>query len=110
MLRQQICKAVIGCGLQFLNWTVNADELLKPFSADQVLTMFDADDPSVALLWQTNLGRRVSPAWIAAALAADAPALTPEDAFAALIDGRTILDLADGLQLRRARVIGAPAS
>jgi predicted RNA methylase len=53
------------------------------------------------------IGRRVSPAWIAAALAADAPTLTPEDAFAALIDGRTILDLADGLQLRRARVMGA---
>jgi hypothetical protein len=53
------------------------------------------------------IGRRVSPAWIAAALAADAPTLTPEDAFTALNDGRTILELAEGLQLRRARVMGA---
>jgi len=30
-----------------------------------------------------------------------------EDAYAALIDGRTILDLAEGLQLRRVRVMGA---
>ena len=28
-------------------------------------------------------------------------------AYAALLDGRTILDLAEGLQLRRARVMGA---
>ena len=34
-------------------------------------------------------------------------ALTPDDAFAALMDGRTILDLAEGLQLRRVRVMGA---
>jgi hypothetical protein len=33
--------------------------------------------------------------------------LTPDDAFAALMDGKTILDLAEGLQLRRARVMGA---
>jgi hypothetical protein len=53
------------------------------------------------------IGRKVSPAWVATALAAGAPMLTPEDAFAALMDGRTILDLAEGLQLRRARVMGA---
>ena len=53
------------------------------------------------------IGRRVSPAWIATALAADAPTLTPDDAFAALMDGRTILDLTEGLQLRRARGMGA---
>src|SRR6185312_6833402 len=44
---------------------------------------------------------------VATALAADAPALTPEGAFAALMDGRTILDLAEDLQLRRVRVMGA---
>jgi hypothetical protein len=38
---------------------------------------------------------------------AEAPTLTPESAFAALVDGRTILDLAEGLQLRRVRVMGA---
>jgi hypothetical protein len=53
------------------------------------------------------IGRRVSPAWVATALAADAPALTPEDAFAALMEGCTILELAEGLQFRRARVMGA---
>jgi hypothetical protein len=53
------------------------------------------------------IGRKVSPAWVATALAADAPTLTPDVAFAALMDGRTILDLAEGLQLRRVRVMGA---
>jgi hypothetical protein len=53
------------------------------------------------------IGRKVSPAWVAGALAAEAPTLTPEDAFAALIEGRTVLELAEGLQLRRARVMGA---
>ncbi len=53
------------------------------------------------------IGRKVSAAWVANVLAADAPALTPDAAFAALMDGRTILDLAEGLQLRRVRVMGA---
>ena len=53
------------------------------------------------------IGRKVSPAWVATALATDAPTLTPESAFAALMDGRTVLDLAEGLQLRRVRVMGA---
>ena len=33
--------------------------------------------------------------------------LSAEDAYAALIEGRTILDLTEGLQLRRVRVMGA---
>jgi hypothetical protein len=33
--------------------------------------------------------------------------LSADDAFAALWDGRTILDLAEGLQLRRVRVMGS---
>jgi hypothetical protein len=53
------------------------------------------------------IGRKVSPAWIASTLAANASALTPDDAFATLMEGRTILELAEGLQLRRARVMGA---
>ena len=53
------------------------------------------------------IGRRVSPAWVAASLATEAPALTPESAFAAVMDGRTVLELAEGLQLRRARVMSA---
>ncbi|WP_279482925.1 strawberry notch family protein [Aureimonas sp. SK2] len=53
------------------------------------------------------VGRKVSPAWAANATATDAATLEPSDAFVALMDGRTILDLAEGLQLRRARVMGA---
>ncbi|MCR4268660.1 strawberry notch family protein [Nitratireductor sp. ZSWI3] len=53
------------------------------------------------------IGRRVSPAWAANAASTGTDSLAPEDAHAALIDGRTILDLAEGLQLRRVRVMGA---
>jgi hypothetical protein len=53
------------------------------------------------------IGRRVSPAWAATAVTTGTVSLTPEQAFAALMDGRAILDLAGGLQLRRARVMGA---
>ncbi|UFW88253.1 strawberry notch family protein [Bradyrhizobium barranii] len=53
------------------------------------------------------IGRKVSATWIAKVLAADTPALTPDAAFAALTEGRTVLNLADGLQLRRVRVMGA---
>jgi len=54
------------------------------------------------------IGRRVSPAWAAnAATSGVSSSLTPDAAYAALIDGRTTLDLAEGLQLRRVRVMGA---
>lgn len=53
------------------------------------------------------IGRRVSPAWAANAASTGTASLAPEDAYAALIDGRTILDLAEGLQLRRVRIMGA---
>ncbi|EJN03504.1 strawberry notch family protein [Phyllobacterium sp. YR531] len=53
------------------------------------------------------IGRRVSPAWAANAVTTGAASLTPDQAFVALMDGNTILDLADGLQLRRARVMTA---
>ena len=53
------------------------------------------------------IGRKVSPAWVAATLAGDAPALTPDAAFAALLEGRTVLELAEGVRLRRVRVMGA---
>jgi hypothetical protein len=53
------------------------------------------------------IGRKVSAAWVANVLAADAPKLAPDTAFAALMAGRTVLDLAEGLQLRRVRVMGA---
>jgi predicted RNA methylase len=53
------------------------------------------------------IGRKVSATWVANVLAADVPALTPDAAFAALVQGRTVLELAEGLQLRRVRVMGA---
>ncbi|PDS58821.1 MULTISPECIES: strawberry notch family protein [Rhizobium] len=53
------------------------------------------------------IGRRVSPVWAANAASTGTTNLSADDAYAALIDGRTILDLAEGLQLRRVRVMGA---
>jgi hypothetical protein len=53
------------------------------------------------------IGRRVSAAWVAGALAIGVSTLTAEDAFNALMEGRTTLDLAEGLHLRRVRVMGA---
>ncbi|MEC5323384.1 strawberry notch family protein [Aurantimonas sp. A3-2-R12] len=52
------------------------------------------------------VGRRVSSAWVAGATATGSSTLSPEVAFTALMDGKTILDLAEGLQLRRVRVMG----
>jgi hypothetical protein len=52
------------------------------------------------------IGRKVPPAWVAGAVTTGASAMAAEDAHAALLDGRTIFDLAEGLQLRRARVMG----
>ncbi|MCP8896427.1 strawberry notch family protein [Shinella daejeonensis] len=52
------------------------------------------------------IGRKVSPAWAANATTTGITSVTPDDAFAALMEGRTILDLAEGLQLRRVRVMG----
>ena len=53
------------------------------------------------------IGRRVSPAWAANAAAAGGASLTADEAYASLLDGRTLLDLTEGLQLRRVRVMGA---
>ena len=52
------------------------------------------------------IGRKVSPAWAANATTTGTATITPDSAFTALMDGRTILDLAEGLQLRRSRVMG----
>lgn len=53
------------------------------------------------------IGRRVSPAWAAHATTGGVTTLSPDQAFAALMDGRTIFHLTEGLQLRRVRVMGA---
>jgi hypothetical protein len=52
------------------------------------------------------IGRLVSPAWVAQAVESEAPTLTPADAFAAVLKGRTILQLQDGLELWRVRIMG----
>lgn len=52
------------------------------------------------------IGRRVSPAWAATAAETGVPSLSAEHAYAALIEGKTIIDLTEGLQLRRSRVMG----
>jgi predicted RNA methylase len=51
------------------------------------------------------IGRLVSPAWVAQAVETETSTLSPADAFAAVLDGRTVLQLQDGLELRRARVM-----
>ena len=53
------------------------------------------------------VGRWVSPAWVANASTVGGINLAPADAHAALMEGKTVLSLADGLQLRRARVMGS---
>ena len=53
------------------------------------------------------IGRKVSAAWVANVLSSGAPKLAPDAAFAALMEGRTVIGLAEGLQLRRVRVMGA---
>jgi C-terminal domain on Strawberry notch homologue len=56
---------------------------------------------------QTDDGERIiGRAWVAQAVDSDAPTLTANDAFAAVLDGRTVLHLKDGLEVRRAKVMG----
>ena len=52
------------------------------------------------------VGRRVSSAWAASATSKeDTPVLSPPQALALLREGHAVLDLADGLQLRRSRLM-----
>ena len=53
------------------------------------------------------LGRVVSPAWVAETLGTEAPAVAPADAWAAVLDRGDVLQLADGMTVRRSRVMGA---
>ena len=53
------------------------------------------------------IGRRVSPAWAANSDTSSSPDLTGDAAYGALLDGQTIIDLAEGLQLRRVKVMTA---
>jgi len=53
------------------------------------------------------VGRMVSATWAAVAVETGAANLSSDDAFTALLAGKTVLDLSEGLQLRRVRVMGA---
>ena len=52
------------------------------------------------------IGRLVSPAWVAQTADAETPTIAAADAWTAVLDGRTLLDLQEGLQLRRVKVMG----
>jgi len=52
------------------------------------------------------IGRLVSPAWVVQATQVDAPTLNPADAFVAVLDGGTLLQLQDGIELRRVKIMG----
>ncbi len=51
------------------------------------------------------IGRLVSPAWVADALGAEAPAVAPGDAWHAVLAKGAVLQLADGLTVRRSSVM-----
>jgi hypothetical protein len=55
---------------------------------------------------QRIIGRRVSPSWVATTLAADAPQLTAAQVLALVLEGKTVVRLADGMELHRSRVMG----
>ena len=52
------------------------------------------------------IGRLVSPAWVAQTVESDAPTLSACDTFAVVLDGGTVVQLQDGLELRRVKVMG----
>jgi hypothetical protein len=52
------------------------------------------------------IGRLVSPAWVAQAVSADGVTIAPADAWSAVLGGRTIIELQDGLSVRRAKLMG----
>jgi hypothetical protein len=55
---------------------------------------------------QRIVGRRVSPAWVATTLADDAPKLSAAQVHALVLEGKTVVRLAEGMELHRSRVMG----
>jgi hypothetical protein len=55
---------------------------------------------------QRIIGRRVSPAWVATTLAADAPKLTAAQVHTLVLEGKTVVRLTEGMELHRSRVMG----
>jgi hypothetical protein len=56
---------------------------------------------------QRIIGRRVSPSWVTTTLADDAPKLTAAQVHALVLEGKTVVRLAEGMELHRSRVMGA---
>ncbi|KII15457.1 bifunctional class I SAM-dependent methyltransferase/DEAD/DEAH box helicase [Phaeobacter sp. S60] len=56
---------------------------------------------------QRIIGRRVSPAWVATTLAADAPKLSAAQVHALVLEGKTVVCLSEGMELHRSRVMRA---
>jgi hypothetical protein len=52
------------------------------------------------------IGRLISPAWVAQTADSETPTIAAADAWTAVLDGRTVLDLQESLQLCRAKVMG----
>ncbi|WP_297778195.1 strawberry notch family protein [uncultured Roseovarius sp.] len=55
---------------------------------------------------QRIIGRRVSPTWVATVLATDAPKLTSAQVHALVLEGKTVVRLAEGMELHRSSVMG----
>jgi hypothetical protein len=55
---------------------------------------------------QRIIGRRVSPAWVATTLAEDAPKLTAAQVHDLVLEGKTVVRLAEGMELHLSRVMG----
>jgi hypothetical protein len=55
---------------------------------------------------QRIIGRRVSPAWVTNTLADDAPKLSAAQVHALVLEGKTVVGLAEGMELHRSRVMG----
>ena len=88
--------------------TLRSDERGEKLSrVRQVVEWLDSDFDRVIAFDEShamqNAAERFAPAWLGEL----APKLAPDTAFAGLMEGRTVLDLAEGLQLRRVRVMGA---
>lgn len=54
------------------------------------------------------IGRKVSPQWVGDVFTGEPVALSPDQALASLLSGNAVLDLAEGLQLRRTRIMNVP--
>lgn len=57
---------------------------------------------------QRFVGRKVSPAWVAAIIEEEAPALASDTAFAMLMSGEAALQLREGQTLQQVRAMGTP--